>query len=428
MDVHPVPPPAPANAAWPRAGFAYAIALFALAAAVLAFAVAARGGVLLEAGPGVALFFLAYGLFTISIGYQHPNLGYYSFDRVAQVASILVLGPVDAAVINGLASLIYPWHRLWRGVPLRHVIGASLNNAGLMTLIILVAGTVYLAIGGDVPLADLSGTKVLMLLALVLGMQVLNDVGLIGLFRLGRRSLEGFFNGFSYLIELGAGATGVLVAIVFNVMSGGVFALLLAVLTLAMLAMRQFADMRNKLERIIEDRTEALREKTRELEQQATHDNLTGLHNRRYAERYLEQQLQACRRYRYPLAIALADIDRFKQVNDLHSHAIGDAVLRRIASIMRERCRGTDMIARYGGEEFLLCFPHTDLDRAQLLCEALRSAVQADDWSRIGLTFGVTISFGIAQFRPNMTAEGLLNEADLHLYSAKKGGRNRVVA
>jgi hypothetical protein len=61
-----------------------------------------------------AAFFFAYGLFTISIGYQHPNLGYYSFDRVSQVASILVLGPVEAALINGLASLVYPLHRLRR--------------------------------------------------------------------------------------------------------------------------------------------------------------------------------------------------------------------------------------------------------------------------------------------------------------------------
>ena len=103
-------------------------------------------------GADAALFFVCYGLFTISIGYQHPKFGYYSFDRVAQVASILVLGPIGAAWINGLASLIYPWHRAWRSVPLRNVASASLNNSGLMTLIILASGSLYTALGGEYPL------------------------------------------------------------------------------------------------------------------------------------------------------------------------------------------------------------------------------------------------------------------------------------
>ena len=75
----------------------------------------------------------------------------------------------------------------------------------------------------------------------------------------------------------------------------------------------------------------------------------------------MAQQLAHVQRYREHFAIALADIDLFKQINDLHSHATGDAVLRRVASILSERCRDTDMIARYGGEEVLICFPHTAL-------------------------------------------------------------------
>ena len=94
------------------------------------------------------LFFLLFGLFTISIGYAHPVFGYVSFERVAQVSSILVLGPVDAAWINGLASLIYPWHRLRYGVPLRTVALAAVTNAGLMSLMVLASGLMYVAIGG----------------------------------------------------------------------------------------------------------------------------------------------------------------------------------------------------------------------------------------------------------------------------------------
>ncbi len=106
MDVPPEPAPPPAVSSWNRAEIAYAIALFVVAVAALAFAIARRGTILPEHGVDVALFFLAYGVFTISIGYEQPQQGYYSFDRVAQVASILVLGPVDAAWINGLASLL----------------------------------------------------------------------------------------------------------------------------------------------------------------------------------------------------------------------------------------------------------------------------------------------------------------------------------
>src|SRR6185369_12846325 len=103
-----------------------------------------------------AAFFLLYGLFTISVGYQQPNLSYYSFDRVAQVASILVLGPWTAALINGLASFLFPWHRLLKGVPRRHVLLAALNNSGLMATIVLVAGSAYTALGGPIPLTHLT--------------------------------------------------------------------------------------------------------------------------------------------------------------------------------------------------------------------------------------------------------------------------------
>ena len=256
VDTRPETPPAAASDRWNGAQRAYAVALFALAVGVLAF-VLARGDArpLAVVGIAPALFFLAYGLFTISIGYEHPNLGYYSFDRVAQVASILVLGPVDAALINGFASFVYPWHRLWKGVPVRHVAYAALNNSGLMALIVLIAGSMYVALDGPVPLS-LTGWSIVLLIVLVLGMQLLNDAGMLGLLALGRRDLSGFFNAFPYALELGSGATAVLVALVYTNMQTTAFALLLAVLTVGMLALRQFADMRHKLELIVEERTQ----------------------------------------------------------------------------------------------------------------------------------------------------------------------------
>src|SRR5690606_11831857 len=115
---------------------------------------------------------------------------------------------------------------------------------------------------------------------------------------------------------------------------------------------------------IVDARTHSLLEKTLELERLATQDNLTGLFNRRYADAWLAQQIELESRHPQQLTVALADIDYFKQINDQHSHATGDEVLRRVAAILQGRCRSTDMVARYGGEEFLFCFPATGLVEA----------------------------------------------------------------
>ncbi len=416
------------RAPWSRAETTYAASLFVVAIAVVSFAAARSGEPPQTYGAGTAVFFLLYGLFTISIGYQHPRFGYYSFDRVSQVASILVLGPLGAAWVNGLASFIYPWHRLWGGTPLRHVVYAALHNAGLMSLIILFSGYIYTLLGGRVPLDTMTSASIVPLVVVVLSMQLLNDVGMLGLLKLAGRSMSGFFSKFSYALELGSGATAVLVALVYNGMERGTLILLLGVLSLGMLALRQFANMRLELEHIVAQRTESLREKTRALELLATQDNLTGLFNRRYADEYLERQVEHVRRYGQPLSVALADVDSFKQINDMHSHATGDEVLRRVADILHARCRSTDMLARYGGEEFLICFPQTSLQQARVLCEELRAAVEAGDWAALGLRGSVTLSFGIAELGPDCSPAAALGDADRRLYAAKHDGRNRVSA
>jgi diguanylate cyclase (GGDEF)-like protein len=311
----------------------------------------------------------------------------------------------------------------------RSVICAAANNAGLMALIILASGWLYTSLGGEVPLHGIADWRTAALLVLlVLCMQVLNDALMFGLLWAGRRSVEGFFNAFSYALELGASATAVLVAVVYNRLDNGVFLLLLGVLSLGMLALQRFAKMRIKLEAIVEERTRSMREKSAELEQQAFRDNLTGLHNRRYAENDLVRQLAAATQLRQPLTVALADIDLFKQINDRHSHATGDAVLRRVAEILRARCRNSDTVARYGGEEFMLCFPRTDVRTAGGLCEDLRTAIETANWSSCGSGIAVTISFGIAEHRAGDSPDALLDRADRRLYRAKNDGRNRVVA
>ncbi len=128
------------------------------------------------------------------------------------------------------------------------------------------------------------------------------------------------------------------------------------------------------------------------------------------------------------MTVALADIDLFKQINDLHSHATGDEVLRRVAAVLRERCRAADVLARYGGEEFLICLPNTELREAHLLCEQLRTAIESANWAAFGLAAGVTISFGIAEHKAGTSPDRLVGRADRLLYQAKNSGRNRVVA
>ncbi len=398
-----------------RPDFAYGSFLFLAAIAAVGYAINKYGVLMSGYGAGTALFFLLFGLFTITMGYPRPGFGHVSFDRVAQVASILVLGPVDAAWINGLASLIYPWHRLWNGVPLPTVITASLHNAGMMALIILFAGSLYAWLGGPIPLHQLSLGTAGLLLLLMLSMQLLNDL-----------------SAFSTGVELASVLIAVLVAIVFVNMDVAVIAVLLLVLSLGMLVLKQFAHMRHDLELLVDKRTEQLRLKTLELEQQATHDNLTGLYNRRYADDFLQREIEASKRHDRQLTIALADIDHFKQINDRYSHAAGDAVLRRVADLLVARCRNTDMVARYGGEEFLLCFPDTSSEFAEQICGQIRSALEKIDWSPLlpehANDTRITISFGIAEVGNDSRRTTILSEADTRLYQAKHKGRNRIVA
>jgi len=262
----------------------YGVGLFA--GALVALTLSAPHGLVGTQDWPVLLFFVLFGLFTISIGYAHPVFGHVSFDRVAQVSSILILGPVDAALVNGIASLIYPWHRLRKGIALPKVALAALTNAGLMSLMVLGAGQMYVAIGGEVPLTQLGlpafGAVVLLLLA----MQVINEAGMMLLVRMRPQPIPYSLSFSDTATELMAGLVAVLVAIVWNRMEMPVFVLLLAVLAAGMLALKNFAEMRMRLERLVDARTAALHEKTQQLERLVARDPLTGLFNRRHPDQF----------------------------------------------------------------------------------------------------------------------------------------------
>lgn len=416
----------PVRDALRRPEFIYSLVLFLTAVVTMALAISRHGALPPGYGAGTAAFFIGYGVFTIAVGYMHPRVGYVSFDRIAQVAGILVLGPVAAAWLNGLASLLYPWHRLRRGRPFIDVLTAALHNAGLMTLMILLCGLLYQNLGGPVPLLELHLRDVATLLLLMLSMQALNDAGMRVFLTLEERRVPTDFSLFAFIVESGAGLGGILVAIMFNRMELSIVALLLLVLGLGMLTLRELAGIRMRLESLVEERTRKLSEKTLELQRMATHDPLTGLHNRRYADDYLEERIGEFDRYGRNFALAILDLDFFKRINDDFSHHAGDEVLNAVATILSERCRDTDLVARYGGEEFLLCFPQADLAAAKEACEQIRMAVETTEWGLLVPGVRVTLSAGVTTMEPGFGRRELLGAADQALYAAKSGGRNRV--
>ncbi len=409
-----------------RPEFIYSAGLFVVAAILITISLVLTGGPLPTRSPLVALFFLAYGLFTIQAGYDHPKVGYVSFDRVAQLACILVLGPVDAAWVVGLASFIFPLARLRRGADRWSVLTASLNNAGLMALMVLICGWFYRSLGGEIPLMRLDPRTMVLLSLLILSMQAVNELGMgIHIHLRDGRGIH--LSQFVFTLESGSGLVAVLVAIIFNRMEPAVTILLLIVISAGMVMLRQFAQMRVQLEAIVEERTRVLLRKTAELEKLATRDQLTGLYNRRFADSYLDGRIEEFHRYRREFSIALIDLDHFKRINDFQSHEVGDQVLQRVASILAARCRQTDVVARYGGEEFLLCFPEADSVTVSDICEQLRHAVAGADWSDLGEGISVSMSAGVTEMRAGLTRSALVNAADHKLYEAKNGGRNLVI-
>jgi diguanylate cyclase (GGDEF)-like protein len=161
------------------------------------------------------------------------------------------------------------------------------------------------------------------------------------------------------------------------------------------------------------------------VERQALVDGLTGLANRRAASNSLHAEAARAQRLETSLSVVLADLDRFKQVNDVHGHAVGDAVLRVFAEVLRETLRESDVAGRWGGEEFLLLLPGADEEGAAQLAERVRTALTARTIPGApGLR--VTASFGVAEYAGETNTEQLVAAADAALYRAKRAGRDRV--
>jgi diguanylate cyclase (GGDEF)-like protein len=165
------------------------------------------------------------------------------------------------------------------------------------------------------------------------------------------------------------------------------------------------------------------------VERQANTDGLTELPNRRHFEEALDSEISRAERFGGSLALILADLDDFKQVNDRYGHQAGDDVLQTFADILRATVREIDLPARYGGEEFAVLLPQTDLEGAHRLAERLCKALAARPMpTHPGALVAVTASFGVSAFPDSPTPAALFAAADEALYRAKRAGKNCVVA
>lgn len=168
-------------------------------------------------------------------------------------------------------------------------------------------------------------------------------------------------------------------------------------------------------------------ERSRTLRSLMIRDSLTGLYNHTTTKERLEVELMRARRDRRPLALALLDLDHFKQVNDTYGHPTGDWVLKSLARLLQQRLRRNDIIGRYGGEEFAVVLPDNDATAAAKVLDEIRAGLLHIRQRSGEHEFTVTFSAGVAGFPEYLEAIQLTTAADQALYAAKHAGRNRVV-
>ncbi len=178
-----------------------------------------------------------------------------------------------------------------------------------------------------------------------------------------------------------------------------------------------------------------LRDAKDKLEFQATHDELTGLYNRRHMLGEMERELHRAVRHEIPFSLALIDLDHFKNINDTYGHAMGDVVLTFVAGLLNKSVRSDDVIGRWGGEEFLVLLPHCTVDDASHTVEKWLEVIRKQPvFSPSGEAIAITFSAGVAGFKKgdvSSSVQGvidkLLGQADKYLYDAKRAGRACVM-
>lgn len=190
---------------------------------------------------------------------------------------------------------------------------------------------------------------------------------------------------------------------------------------------------KEKLVKTIDDATERWRglsisrANQEQLERLVNIDSLTGLLNRRAILNRLDEHITDSRRYEDNLGILMLDIDHFKRINDKYGHITGDDVLENVGLLLQRKIRDTDAAGRYGGEEFLITLPRTDLPSALILAERIGKNIKATKMKDLtGIVFSITVSQGLALYKPGDDIQSLISRADKLLYQAKQNGRDRI--
>ncbi len=164
-----------------------------------------------------------------------------------------------------------------------------------------------------------------------------------------------------------------------------------------------------------------------EVQQQARQDSLTRLFNYRGFHETLLSEIHRSLRYSRPLTLLMYDIDNFKQINDKFGHQAGDHVLSEIGKIFRRQIRREDLAARYGGDEIALILPETEASGAEIISSRLKEMITNNEFVISGNKTKITVSCGVALFKPNQSISDFIGAADQALYEAKQKGKNTVV-
>lgn len=171
-----------------------------------------------------------------------------------------------------------------------------------------------------------------------------------------------------------------------------------------------------------------LLKRTRNFEQLAFRDPLTGVFNRRYFDLQIGLELQRIERYPAPISLVFIDIDSFKKVNDTYGHHVGDLVLQGLAHLLQVNLRSTDLLARFGGEEFVIALPNTTVEQSLSIMQDILDKVRLKPVAKNdGQTFSITFSAGVAEWQAGMTIAEWVAKADDAMYQAKQQGKNRVI-
>ncbi|HNW82640.1 MAG TPA: sensor domain-containing diguanylate cyclase [bacterium] len=163
-----------------------------------------------------------------------------------------------------------------------------------------------------------------------------------------------------------------------------------------------------------------------ELKQLSMHDTLTGIPNRRYAEKIILDRIDEMNRFGWRMGLIFFDIDKFKHINDSYSHSTGDKMLKMIANTLRESIRSVDFISRWGGEEFVVILRNVTVEQLTEKAELLRKLVKESFFFENNTLISATISGGATMLIPGDTVESVIERADRLMYGSKNNGRNRI--